>query len=94
MIHRLLPFASAVRPSRLAAIFMRIQGRPRVMRAKNPTFSSRASSSFSPCSTSIPAARSFEKPVPATFGLGSPIAATTRFTPAAMIASTQGGVRP
>ena len=44
--------------------------------------------------TSTRAARSAAKPFPETFGLGSPIATTTRFTFAATSASTQGGVRP
>jgi len=41
-----------------------------------------------------PAARSAAMPCPATCGFGSSMAATTRFTPAAISASAQGGVRP
>ena len=40
VIQRLVPFASAVRPSRLAAILLRTQGRERRMRVKNPRFNS------------------------------------------------------
>ena len=57
VIHWLWPLASAVLPSRLAAIFMRTQGRPRLMRATKPMFSACASFCISPDSTSIPAAR-------------------------------------
>ena len=59
VIHFDSPFASAVRPSRLIASFSRTNGRPRSMRLKNPTLSSRAGSRIKPVSTSIPASRSF-----------------------------------
>jgi hypothetical protein len=93
VIHCDCPLASAVRPSRLAAIFIRTQGRPRVMREANPIFSSLASSSISPHSKRMPAASSFFPP-PAPCGFGSSIAATTRDTSARIRASAQGGVRP
>ena len=58
------------------------------------SFSLRASDASSPSWTSIPAARNFAKPLPATSGLGSLMAATTRFTPAVISASAHGAVRP
>ena len=58
VIHCDLPLASAVRPSSVAAIFMRTQGRPRVMRETKPMLSSLASSSSRPCSKRMPAAAS------------------------------------
>ncbi len=66
----------------------------RVMREMKPMLSSVASASSSPLATSMPAAASRASPCPATSGLGSRIAATTRATPAAINASAQGGVRP
>src|SRR5216684_407413 len=53
-----------------------------------------ASSSQIPVKTSMPAARRRSKPRPELTGFGSSIAATTRRTPAAMIASVQGPLRP
>ena len=47
-----------------------------------------------PTLTAMPAARSCSTPRPATWGSGSSTAMTTRATPAAMMASVQGGVRP
>ena len=79
---------------RLAATFRRSHGRPRVMRETKPILSSRASFSSNPQAVSIPAARNFASPLPATSGFGSLIAATTRETPAASKASAHGGVRP
>jgi len=93
VIHWLSPSASAVLPSRLAATFIRIHERPRVTREMKPALSSRAASSSSPISTSMPAARRRSAPWRAA-GSGSAIAATTRAMPAAMMASVQGGVRP
>ena len=94
VIHWLTLFFSAVLPSRLAAIFTSIHGRPRVMRETKPMFSSRASVSRIPASAAMPASRSFRSPLPATWGFGSCIAATTRATFAAIKASAHGGVRP
>jgi hypothetical protein len=54
----------------------------------------RASSSINPRTTGMPALRRARNPFPATSGFGSCIAATTRLTPAAMIALVQGPVRP
>ena len=59
-----------------------------------PILSSRASSSSTPIAVSIPAAFYASMPCPAVRGSGSCIAATTRSTPAAINASSQGGVRP
>ena len=53
-----------------------------------------ASASIKPQCTSIPAARSMSKPLPATRGLGSLMAAMTLAGLAAIKASTQGGVLP
>jgi hypothetical protein len=50
VIHWLRPSDSAVRPSSVAAIFIRTHGRERVIREKKPMFISRASSSIKPCS--------------------------------------------
>jgi hypothetical protein len=47
-----------------------------------------------PTSTSMPAARRAAAPRPSTPGLGSTMATTQRVTPAAITASTHGGVRP
>ena len=94
VIHRLSPLASAIRPSSEAADLMRIHGRPRDMRARNPRWASRASAARSPVSTRMPAARSLARPRPFTSGLGSSSAATTRATFAATSASAHGGVRP
>ena len=77
VIHCDSPDASAVRPSRLAAAFIRTQGRPRVIRDTKPMLSSRASSARRPTSTAMPAARNRAAPSAAS-GLGSAIAATTR----------------
>ena len=93
VIHWLAPFCSAVRPSRLAAIFTRTHGRPVCTRLIQPRLSSRASASRKPTSTSTPAARSVLAPRAAT-GSGSRIAATTRTMPAASSSLVQGGVRP
>ena len=93
VIHWLAPSISAVRPSRLVATFSPHPRPPRVIRETKPTLSSRASRSISPNDTSTPAARSRAAPCAAA-GFGSGIAATTRTTPAARIASTHGGVLP
>ena len=81
VIHRLSPAAVAVRPSRVAASLQRTQGRPRSNRDTKPRLSSRACASSSPVATSTPAAVSSAKPIPATLGSGSRIAATTLATP-------------
>ena len=94
LIHFESPLASAVRPSRLQASFTRTHGRLRSTRDRNPRFNCRADAAIRPCSTTIPAARSASKPAPSTCGNGSRIAATTRPTPAAIKASTQGPVLP
>jgi hypothetical protein len=52
------------------------------MRDTKPMFSSRASLSSTPQRTAMPAADSRASPCPATCGLGSDIATTTRATPA------------
>src|SRR6185295_14442025 len=87
------PLASALRPSSVAAIFSRTQGRPRCTRDRKPRLSSRASSSSRPCSKRMPAAASASPPC-AACGLGSRSAATTRATLASMSAPAHGGVRP
>ena len=94
VIHRLSPLASAMRPSSEAAALIRIQGRPRDMRARKPRCVSRACAASSPDSTRMPATRSIARPRPFTSGFGSSSAATTRATLAAASASAHGGVRP
>ena len=94
VIHWLSPVAVAVRPSRVAASLQRTQGRPRSNRDTNPRLSACASVSSSPVSTVIPAAASSAKPRPATWGLGSRIAATTLSIPASTRARVHGPVRP
>ena len=47
VIHWLVPFASAVRPSSVTAILLRTHGRPRRIRAKKPRFSGSAAFSSS-----------------------------------------------
>jgi hypothetical protein len=56
--------------------------------------SSCAVSRQGPSPTSIPARRKASAPPPLTCGFGSAHPMTTRRTPLARIASTQGGVRP
>ena len=68
----------AVRPSKLAAVLIVTQGTPYSWRLKKPQFKSRACCSKRPTSTTTPAARNAAIPAPATFGLGSSEAATTR----------------
>ena len=94
VIHWLRPSERAVLPSREAAHLRRTKGRPRSMRDRKPRLSSRASVSSRPLSVRMPAAESMARPLPATCGLGSAMAATTRDTPACIRASAQGGVRP
>ena len=94
VIHWLWPSERAVLPSSEAAHLRRRKGRPRSMRDRNPRLSSRASASNRPHSAAMPAAASMASPLPATCGLGSETAATTRETPAAIRAWAQGGVRP
>lgn len=94
VIHFDSPEDSAVLPSSEEAVLIRTKGWPSSMRLKKPALSSRASASSSPLWTSMPAARMRARPSPATLGLGSWAAATTRATPAPMSASAQGGVRP
>ena len=77
-------------PSSVMAAFSVTRGvRCRMYLAKG-SFSIFASSSKMPDATEIPALRKRSKPFPATSGLGSCMQATTRRTPAAIIASAQG----
>ena len=94
VIHWLLPSGKAVLPSRLAAIFIRTQGRPLVILEINPRLSSWASDSNKPQCTSIPDALNLSSPLPATKGFGSLIATITLAGFAAIRASTHGGVLP
>ena len=84
------PGAPALPSAEIASLSMTC-GRPSRMRRMWPAWSRRASSAPMPTSTAMPAARSRAWPAPATSGLGSSSAETTRETPAAMIASAQGG---
>ena len=94
VIHWLWPFAKAVFPSKLAAIFIRTQGKARVIREINPWFNAWASDSIKPQCTSMPAAFNRSSPWPPTSGFGSDIATITIAGLAAIKASTQGGVLP
>ena len=94
VIHLLSPLASAVLPSKLAAILTRTKGLFFVIREIKPALSSCAWASIKACSVLMPAAANLARPLPATCGLGSFMAATTRLTPALIKASAQGGVFP
>src|SRR6516162_3232653 len=74
-----------MRPSSEVASLNVTSGRPSRRRLRKPALTSAASSAQSPTSTSSPAARSRHSPSPAT---------PPRRTPAAISASTQGGVCP
>ncbi len=88
------PLDAAILPSSVAANFAMTNGSPiaRCFRYASSSFADAASPS--PAVTSIPAARSFSAPRPATFGSGSMSATCTAVTPASISASAQGGVRP
>ena len=94
VIQRLVPSGAAVRASRLAAILRTTQGCPVVRCLRYGASCSATSSAATPTVTSMPAARSAASPRPATWGSGSSTPTTTRATPAATMASVQGGVRP
>ena len=94
VIHWLCPLGKAVFPSRLAAIFNRTHGSPRVIRDTNPRFNTCASDSIKPHCTSMPAVFNLSNPLPATRGFGSTIATMTFAGFATNKASTHGGVRP
>src|SRR6516162_1727681 len=94
VVDGLSPVATAMRPSSEVASLNVTSGRPSRRRLRKPALTSAASSVQSPTSTSSPAARSRRSPSPATRGSGSSRATTTRRTPAAISASTQGGVCP
>src|SRR5258706_7067005 len=88
------PRAVAMRPSRLAASFSVVKGRPRSTRERKPSWRRAQASASTPTETSMPAARSLRTPSPAVRGSGSIMPITTRRGRAAVAASTQGGVRP
>ena len=94
VIHRDAPSAAAILPSSVMAALSVTCGRPSVTAQRNARFSARASASRTPTVTLTPAARSRARPRPSTSGCGSPMAATTRATPARTSASAHGGVRP
>ena len=75
------------------AIFSVTKGRLRATAGSQVRSSARPSSSRTPVTTSIPAARRVSAP-PAATGLGSGTATTTRATPASMSARAHGPVRP
>ena len=94
VIHWLSPFAIAVRPSSDAPSLSWIKGN-RCAYASGSLYSAfPASCIIRPWLTSMPSCCRRYKPRPATCGLGSCMAATTRETPAAISASQHGGVRP
>ena len=86
--------ASPALPSADTASLSVTKGRLSVTRMMWPACTRRASSSPRPTSTAMPLSRSFAWPLPATSGLGSSSADTTRAMPALMMASAQGGVLP
>lgn len=69
-------------------------GRPVRIACKNPRFMASARDDSTPTSTRQPAARSIEIPRPATSGLGSSTATTTRPIWCSINAKLQGPVRP
>src|SRR5580692_7981095 len=89
----LRPAAPALPSAEIASLSM-TWGRRSRMRRIWPAWSRRACSAPTPTSTTMPAARRRAWPSPATSGLGSWSADTTRVMPAAMTASAQGGVLP
>src|SRR6266704_2344699 len=92
--HCELPAASAIRPSIDVASLSATKGRSACSRAnRNGAFNAAPASASKPIATLTPRARSTAAPPPAC-GSGSGIATTTRPTPAARIASAQGGVLP
>src|SRR5438309_2287750 len=92
--HCELPAASAIRPSIDVASLSATKGRSACSRAnRNGAFNAAPASASKPIATVTPRARSTAAP-PRACGSGSGIAATTRATPAARIASVQGGVLP
>ena len=94
VIHWPSPAGRVMRPSRLMPALAMTQGRPVVMSLAKGAITSRHSLSRMPVVTAIPAAASNSRARPACRGFGSSAPHTTRATPAAMMASTQGGVRP
>ena len=71
-----------------------LNGRPWRMRTMKPGFNASALACINPTPVSMPAACNAATPLPATNGLGSFMAETTRRTPAATKPSVHGGVRP
>ncbi|MNT57931.1 hypothetical protein D3C72_1953390 [compost metagenome] len=90
----LSPEAVAILPSRLMPVLIETKGRLVLMYLKKRSLSLLASSASTPTSTSRPAARRRWMPLPATSGLASSTATTTRETPLSSTRSAQGGVRP
>ena len=88
--------AVAVRPSSVMADLRTTSGRPVRACLRNGWLSSRAVAASSPSAqmTSTPPSRSIPGPRPLALPLGSSEAITTRPSPAARIASVQGGWRP
>ena len=86
--------SGSTKPSRLCAHLSVIQGLSSFMAKKNRRLSSRASFSRQPTIASIPASVNLASPRPATMGLGSLVATTTRPTPRDVNKSAQGGVFP
>ena len=64
------------------------------MRLRKPLFKASACSFNKLTALGMPASANIFKPLPATCGLGSAMAATTRLTPASIKPNAQGGVRP
>ena len=88
------PVLAAIYPSMVIANLSITNGRPVRRWCRYEASCSRTRSSSTPTCTAMPASRSRAMPVPATRWSGSCTPITTRATPAVMIASVQGGVRP
>ncbi|MNI41190.1 hypothetical protein D3C73_954360 [compost metagenome] len=93
-IHLLSPVRVASFPSSVLALFSVTKGCLVRIYLMNFSFSRRARLRSSPTSTSIPCSRSMVMPRPATWGLGSSQATTTRATPSSISLWLQGGVLP
>src|SRR5207245_2858170 len=93
VLQRDSPLAVAIFPSKVAATFNVTNGRPAVISLRYGVMSCSASPVPTPTSTRSPARRNAASPRPLTWGFGSRMAATTRWTPLAMMRGAHGGVR-
>ena len=94
VIHLDLPEYVAIFPSAVMAYFMVTKGFPVLINLKNTGFSLSHSSRMKSVTTSIPASRRIDTPLPETSGLGSLEPITTLLIPESMIARVHGGCFP